>query len=82
MRLAAVEDKVLASSSDEIVLPKVSSSPQEGVLMSVTSMGRSEEAACSEPGVARLREGLLGSGEKVNSCIADEGGLGMQDGIY
>ena len=80
VRLAKVEDEAHALSSDEIVLPKVSTSPQEGVLMSVTSMGRSEGAASSKSGVARLREGLLGSGEKLNICIADEGGLGMLKG--
>ena len=48
-----------------------------GVLMSVTSMGRSEEAASSDPGVTRSSEGLLGNGEKLNSCIAANGGLGM-----
>ena len=45
--------------------------------MSVTSMGRSEEAASSDPGVTRSSEGLLGNGEKLNSCIAANGGLGM-----
>ena len=61
---------------DEIVSPKVPSKLL-GVLMSVTSMGRSEEAASSDPGVTRSSEGLLGNGEKLNSCIAAEGGLGM-----
>ena len=42
-------------------------------MLSATSMGRSEGVA----GVTRSSEGLLGSGEKLNSCIAADGGLGM-----
>ena len=72
--MAAEEDEF--DPLDEIVSPKVPSMLL-GVLISVTSMGRSEEAAISEPGVTRSSEGLLGSGEKLNSCIAAEGGLGM-----
>ena len=73
--VAVVEEDAL-DPLEEIVSPKVPSRLL-GVLMSVTSMGRSEEALSSDPGVARSRWGLLGRGEKLSSCIAADGGLGM-----
>ena len=73
--VAAVEEDAL-DPLEEIVSPKVPSRLL-GVLMSVTSMGRSEEALSSDPGVTRSRRGLLGRGEKLSSCIAADGGLGM-----